>query len=321
MKTKLAGLAVWAWVAAVTAAEVRVGIIGCDTSHALAFTETWNNPEAPGHVPGFKVVAAYRGGSPDIPQSVKLQEEVVPKLKEQYGVKFYDTIEELCKNVDVVCLESLDGRPKLEQLRPVLRAGKRVFVDKPMGASLKQVSDMFRLARQARQPMFTASALRFASNTVAVKRGAIGGVTNAVAYGPCETEPHHPQLFWYGFHGVEALFTMLGPGCQTVQWGTNSHGNIEVVATWMGGRVGVFREDKTFHGTASGRTGELAAGNWDGYAPLVDAISKYFTTGIPPVMPQETLEVFAFMQAAEESRRLGGTPVNARELLQDLRRQ
>jgi hypothetical protein len=35
---------------AVSAAEIRVGIVGCDTSHATAFTETWNNPQAKGHV-------------------------------------------------------------------------------------------------------------------------------------------------------------------------------------------------------------------------------------------------------------------------------
>jgi predicted dehydrogenase len=320
MKKLFVCLAAWLGAWAVTAAEIRVGIIGCDTAHVLAFTETWNNSNAPGHVPGFKVVAAYRGGSPDIPASVKAQEEIVPKLKAQYGVKFYDTIAELCQNVDAVCLESLDGRPKLEQLKPVLQAKKRVFVDQPMGASFQQVSDMFRLARQARMPLFTASPLRFASNTVAVKRGAVGVVTNAITYGPCETEPHHPELFWSGIHGVEALFAIMGPGCQMAARGTNAQGRIEVVATWTGGRVGVFREAKGFHGMAYGRKGELAVGNGDGELPLVREISKYFTTGIPPMLPQETLEVFAFMQAADESKRQGGAPMPLQTVRQPFRR-
>ena len=51
-------------------ADLRLGIIGCDTSHVVAFTETLNNPEAKGHVPGGKVVAAYKGGSADIPSSI-----------------------------------------------------------------------------------------------------------------------------------------------------------------------------------------------------------------------------------------------------------
>jgi hypothetical protein len=291
------------------ASELRVGIIGCDTSHATAFTETWNNPQAKGHVPGFKVVAAFQGGSTDIPQSVKLQEEVVPKLKEKYGVTFYHSIEELCKNVDVVCLESLDGRPKLEQIKPVLKAGKPVFVDKPFGASFKDTKEIFRLANEARVPIFTSSSLRFAKNTQAVRSGAIGVVTNASTFGPCETDPHHPEMYWYGIHGIEALFTAMGTGCENVRRGTNAQGKLEVIGKWSGGRVGVFTEDKDFRGNAAGSKGEMTVGKWDGYVPLVEAISKFFQTGIAPVTSEETLEIYALMDAVEESKRLGGKTV------------
>lgn len=293
----------------VCAAELRVGIIGCDTSHATAFTETWNNPHAKGHIAGFKVVAAFRGGSADIPQSVKLQEDIVPKLKEKYGVTFYDSIEELCKNVDVVCLESLDGRPKLEQIKPVLKAGKPVFVDKPFGASLKDAKEIFRRANDARVPIFTSSSLRFAKNTQAVRGGAIGVVTNATTFGPCETDPHHPEMYWYGIHGIEALFAVMGTGCETVRRGTNAQGKIELTGVWSGGRIGVFTEDKDFRGDASGVKAEMAVGKWDGYVPLVEAISKFFQTGIAPVKSEETLEIYAFMDAAEESRLKGGATV------------
>jgi hypothetical protein len=293
-----------------SAAELRVGIIGCDTSHAIAFTETWNNAQSKGHIVGFKVVAAFRGGSADIQQSVKLQEEIVPKLKEKYGVTFYDSIENLCKNVDAVCLESLDGRPKLEQIKPVLKAGKPVFVDKPFGVSLKDAKEIFRLANEARVPIFTSSSLRFGKNTQAVSEGAIGVVTNASTFGPCETDPHHPEMYWYGVHGIEALFTVMGTGCESVRRGTNAQGKIEVVGKWRGGRVGVFAEDKDFRGSASGVKGELAVGKWDGYVPLVEAISKFFRTGIAPVRPEETLEIYAFMDASEESRIKDGAVIS-----------
>lgn len=296
------------------AVELRVGIVGCDTSHATAFAETWNNPQAKGHVAGFKVVAAFRGGSADIPQSVKLQADVVPKLKEKYGVTFYDSIEELCKNVDVVCLESLDGRPKLEQIKPVLTAGKPVFVDKPFGASLKDAKEIFRLANEARVPIFTSSSLRFAKNTLMVRGGAIGVVTNGATFGPCETDPHHPEMYWYGIHGIEALFTVMGTGCETVRRGTNAVGKIEVTGKWSGGRIGVFTEDKDFRGNASGSKGEMPVGKWDGYVPLVEAISQFFRTGIPPVTAEETLEIYAFMDAVEESGRLDGKNVRMAEI-------
>jgi predicted dehydrogenase len=291
------------------AQDFRIGIIGCDTSHATAFTETLNDPNAKGHVSGAKVVAAFKGGSPDIPSSANRVEGYARTLREKYDVKFYDTIEELCQNVDGVCLESVDGRPHLEQLKPVLNAHKPVFVDKPMAGSLKDVKEIFRLAKEANVPIFSSSSLRFAKDTQAVKNGSIAKVVYAETYSPCELEPHHPDLFWYGIHGVEALYTVFGTGCETVQRTNTPEGKIEVLGLWSGGRKGVFREDKTFHGMAKGEKGEASAGSFDGYVPLVAEIMKFFKTGVPPVTPEETIEIFAFMEAADASKAQGGKAV------------
>src|SRR3954453_7091016 len=130
--------------------DLRIGIIGCDTSHVTAFTENLNNPNAKNHVTGAKVVGAYKGGSKDIPESANRLESISKKIQEEHGVKLYDTIEALCENVDAVLLESLDGRPHLEQIKPVLKARKPVFVDKPMAGSLQDVKEMFRLAKEAK---------------------------------------------------------------------------------------------------------------------------------------------------------------------------
>ena len=209
-------------------ADLRIGIIGCDTSHVIAFTEVLNNPQAKGHVPGGQVVAAFRGGSLDIPDSANRLEEYSTKLKQQYGVKFYDSIGEMCENVDAVLLESVDGRPHLEQVKHVLKARKPVYLDKPMAGSLRDVIEIFELAKKAKVPLFSASSLRFAKNSLAARNGEIGKITYAETYGPCSIEPHHPDLFWYGVHGVESLFTVMGTGCQTVQRGKAADGKIEV---------------------------------------------------------------------------------------------
>jgi predicted dehydrogenase len=296
-------------------ADLRIGIIGCDTSHVIAFTETLNNPQAKGHVPGGKVVAAFRGGSLDIPSSANRVEEYSTKLKEQYGVRFYDTIEELCENVDAVLLESVDGRPHLEQVRPVLKARKPVFIDKPIAGSLRDAMEIFDLAKKARVPVFSSSSLRFAKNSQTARNGAIGKITFAETYGPWSIEPHHPDLFWYGVHGVESLFTVMGTGCQTVQRGKTADGKIEIAGTWGRGRKGVFREDKGFRGHAKGTKGEMDVGAFDGYEPLVAAIMDFFQTGIAPVKPEETIEIFAFMEAADTSKRQDGAPVKIKDVI------
>jgi hypothetical protein len=297
------------------AADLRIGIIGCDTSHVPAFTENLNNPDAKDHVSGGKVVAAFKGGSPDIPESANRVENYAKTLKEKYGVQFYDSIDELCRNVDAVLLESVDGRPHLDQIKPVLKAGKPVFIDKPMAGSLADVIEIFRLAKEAKVPIFSSSALRFAKDTEAVHHGSIGKVNYVETYGSCEIEKHHPDLFWYGVHGVEAMFTVLGPGCETVQRGTTADGKIEVIGTWKNGAKGIYREEKKFHGLAKGEKGEAPAGSFEGYVPLVVEIMKFFKTGVAPVSPEETIEIFAFMEAADESKVKGSLPVRVRDVL------
>ena len=323
------------------AADIRIGIIGCDTSHVTAFTETLNNPKAKDHVEGGKVVAAYKGGSKDIPSSWNRVEEYSKTLQKKYGVKMYDSIEEMVRNVDAVLLESVDGRPHLEQFKAILRAEpplfsekgaellisqppragsvKPVFIDKPMGGSLRDVIEIFRLAERARVPVFSSSSLRFAKDTQAVHHGSLGEVSYAETYGPCELEPHHPDLFWYGVHGTEALFTILGTGCETVHRSKTKDGKIEVTGIWSGGRQGIYREDKNFHGLAKGQKGQAPAGSFDGYVPLVVEIIKFFQTGIAPVKPSETIEIFAFMEAADKSKAQRGAPVKISDVVHSQR--
>ena len=302
-----------------TSAELRLGIIGCDTSHATAFTEAFNNPQGKDYVPGGKVVACFKGGSPDLPQSISRVEKYAKTLQQQYGVKMCGTIEELCSNVDAVLLESVDGRPHLAQAKPVIAARKPLFIDKPLAASLNDAIEIVRLAREANVPMFSSSSLRFAKDTQAVHNGSVGKVFYAETYSPCEVEQHHPELFWYGIHGVESLFTVMGTGCESVQRGTWTNGMVEVRGTWSGGRTGIYREDKndvyakSYHGIAKGEKGEAKVGSFDGYAPLAVEIMKFFQTGTAPVKPEETLEIVAFMAAAEDSKQHNGASVRLKD--------
>lgn len=296
-------------------AEIRIGIIGCDTSHATEFTKIINDPGYAGHVPRGRVVAAFKGGSPDVAYSAAHLEEFSRELRETQRVVFYDTIEQLCANVDAVLLESVDGRVHLEQVKPVLRARKPVFIDKPMAASLKDVVEIFRLAREANVPVWSSSSLRFGKATKAVGDGSIGRVSVAEVSGPCEQEPHHPELYWYGVHGVESLFTVLGRGCESVTRITGTNGQLEAIGTWSGGRKGVLRGADVFRGVVRGERGVADVGQFDGYAPLVAEIIKFFQTGVAPVKAEETIEIFAFMEAAAESKRLGGKSVSLSNVL------
>lgn len=294
---------------------IRIGMIGLDTSHVVDFTEILHNEQAANHVSGARVIAAYKGGSPDIPSSWDKVEGYTKTLQDKYGVTIYDTIEEVCAVVDAVMIESVDGRPHLEQARKVIASGKPLYIDKPVAGTLADAVEIFRLAREANVPLFTSSSLRFAKNTQEVRQGSLGKILHAETFSPAHLEPHHPDLFWYGVHGCESLFTVMGPGCETVERRMTDDGKIEVLGTWCGGRTGIFREKSGYGGLAKGETGEGPVGSFDGYAPMIVEVVKFFQTGISPVMPKETLELFAFMEAADESKRQGGKPVSIQEIL------
>lgn len=294
--------------------ELRAGIIGLDTSHAGAFTKTLNANPPVAEARGCRVVAAYPKGSPDIKSSL----ERVPGYTEEVkamGVEIVDSIDELLKRVDVILLETNDGRPHLEQVLPCLKAGKPCFIDKPIAGSLTDAVAIFEAAKKYNVPVFSSSSLRFGKNSLAVRAGSLGRVERCETTGPAHTEPTHPDLFWYGIHGTESLFTVMGTGCESVVRGKTADGKIEVIGQWSNGRVGIYREGPGYQGTAVGEKGEAPVGSYDGYDPLVFAIVSFFHTGKPPVTPEETLEIYAFMEAADESKRQNGASVTLESVL------
>lgn len=311
--------------AAVAAAQqpdgklLRAGIIGLDTSHVIAFTRLLNAAKPKPELAGVRVVAAFPGGSPDIASSRDRVAGYTKQLREEFGVEIVDSIESLLTKVDVVLLESVDGRPHLAQFLPVAKAGKPVFIDKPVAGSLADAVAIYDLAKKHSVPVFSSSSLRFSPGILGMRNHAkLGPVVGCDTYGPCALEEHHPDLFWYGIHGVEMLFTIMGTGCESVSR-VQTKGTEFVTGVWQGGRIGTFRgirEGKAGYGaTVFGRDGTAPAGSYAGYEPLVVEICKFFRTGIPPVRAEETLEIFAFMEAADESKRRGGSPVRVADIL------
>jgi len=305
--------------------ELRLGIIGLDTSHAIVFTQELNNPEAKPDIAGCRVVAAYPKGSPDIESSVSRVPKYTEEIQE-FGVKIVPSIAALLEEVDCVLLETNDGRPHLEQALQVIKAGKPLFVDKPLAGSLSDAVAIIAAARKANVPLFSSSTLRFGADTLAARNGSLGLVHNCVIYGPCSLEKTHPDLFWYGIHGVESLFTVMGTGCQKVVRRMND-GKIEVEGTWLDaeqgshGRTGIFREDDDYSGLAKGAKGEAVVGSYGGYRPLIVEIVKFFRTGKPPVSAEETLEIYTFMEAADESKRQGGKAVRMQDVLEKAKQE
>jgi predicted dehydrogenase len=318
------------------AADLKLGLVGLDTSHCIAFAEALNDPESPTQVAGGRIVAAVKTFSPDMPASAERVEGYAAKMRERFRIPIVPSIGDLCAEVDAVLVTSLDGRAHLEQVRAVIAARKPVFVDKPLAASLRDVVQIFRLARDAGVPLFSSSAYRFYESMAALRRAEIGEIRAAISYGPAYLDEHHPDLFHYGIHPAEALFTVMGRGCETVVRAHTRDSDV-VTGTWRGGRLGVLHglrtqaiPHKVIAFGSSGFAEQEPTGarfsvfgaiptppapGADSYASLLREIIAFFRSGVAPVSAEETIELFAFMEAADESKRRGGAPVKIAEVL------
>ena len=299
-------------------ADIRIGMVGLDTSHCIEFTKRFNESTNKNNIPGGKVVVAYKGGSPDINESASRVDGYTKTLQEKYGVKLVDTIEEVCQQCDVVLLESLDGRPKLKQVTPIIKAHKPVFVDKPLSASLKEAVEIFKLAKENNVPIYSGSSLRYYPNLQEMKKADIGQIQGVISTGPAHLETHHPDLFWYGIHPTEALYTIMGTGCESVVCTANEKTHV-VTGTWKDGRIATLRGIRDgaapyrmeVFGTKKVLTDQLAGD----YTPFLREVMTFFRTGVAPVPAAETLEIYAFMEAADESKRQGGCPVKIADVM------
>lgn len=299
--------------------QKKVGIIGLDTSHAIAFTKELNAKNKKEQYKDYTVVAAYPYGSKTIESSYNRIPGYIEQV-EALGVEVVSSIAELLEKVDFVLLETNDGNEHLQQAYEVFKSGKPVFIDKPLAATLAQAIAIDQLSKEYKVPYFSSSAVRFTPQNMKLRNGELGEVLGVDTYSPATREKSHPDFGWYGIHGVEGLYTIMGIGCVAVNR-MSSEGTDVVSGLWSDGRIGTFRGRRTgkseYGGTAFTENGALPAGGFEGYGVLLDEIVNFFTTGDAPVPTNETIEIFTFMEASNVSKRNNGEIIYLEDVYRD----
>lgn len=326
---------------AVSAAEpVRVGILGFDSYQSVAFTQLWHNPPKDNpDITGLRVVAAWRGGSPDIEKTQSDIERWEPRLK-ALGVSIEDRIPDVLNQCDAVIIMTVDGRAHRELARQALQTRKPTYIGRPMAASLEDVMAIFDLSSRHDTPVFSCSQHRYSPGFVEMRtHPEVGNVTGCDVYGGCPTVEHHPDFYWHAIHSFETLYTIMGPGAESVTRARTVDTEL-VTGIWKDGRIGTYRGIRRgavkysatvfgdrgvapagLYGYSAPVNGVVPKGRYKGYENVATEIARFFRTRQAPVTPAETIELFAFMEAAHVSHARGGVPVRIDEVIDTARRR
>ena len=219
----------------------------------------------------------------------------------------------LLSKVDAVLIESVDGAVAPGAGPAVIAAHKPFFIDKPLASTLEDAREIARLAKEAGVPWFSSSSLRFGDIGGGEGRGRhrshhLGAGAARAASLPGARLVRHPS----GGASVHPD----GDGLRRTVTRTSTADSDVVVGVWKDGRIGAVRAVRPYsdYGAIVNRGRETVvihpkAGEATDYRPLVREIVKFFETGKPPVSNEETLEIFAFLDAAQKSKEQGGRAV------------
>ena len=340
----VAALALFAGTAR-AADPVRIGILGFDNYQAVEYVGFFNNPKAEGDLAGLRVVAAYPVTSADYPESAALTERWQKQMLSLHQnpadpkdavppVEIVDSIDELLKRCDAVMIWSLDGRQHLQQATAVLNAKKRLFIGRPLAASPVDALAILKMAEATQTPCWSCSQHRYSPGFAGMRNHLeVGRVLGCDVYGGYDVKACAADQFTRSLHSIETLYTIMGPGCVKVSC-TSTPAVESITAVWSDGRVATYRGIKEgavkYSATVFGDKGVSIAGiyghgvpvkgvvptddKYMGYGGLAIELAKFFKSGEVPVKPAETLEIFALLQAAEESRAQNGAVVPLKNL-------
>lgn len=283
--------------------NLKVGIIGLDTSHSIEFTRRLQAPDCPPDqkVEGMKVLTCLR--FPSAFQSEPDQDKR-QKILEGWRVKVTKNLEETVAGVDVLMLEINDPGLHLEYFQQLVGLGKPIFVDKPPADTVANAKEIGRLAKEKKVKIFSASSLRYTPHLAQIIREQMNPKI-VMAIGPLGIAPKGSSIVWYGVHAVEMLQQVMGLGAKKafayqdtlgimafLEYSNTRRGLIQL--TEGDYQYGIMAQDaktKKFYNVDTSRL----------YTDLLNKIRDFFNGAKLLVSWEESVEVQAILNAIDQS--------------------
>lgn len=280
---------------------VRVGMLGIENSHAIAYTRLWQGEAPPEQrVPGARVVACLFQGRTD--EDAEDERKNRDRLQEEFGVeRVVAKPADMLGAVDAVAVVSRAGNEHLPLAEPFLRAGLPTFVDKPLATDLDVARRIVALAREHGAPLFSASSARYGPEVTEYQRNRdqIGAVRTGAVWSPANRD-----LGFYGIHAIEIMSALWGPGAR---WVSAFHSDDKHLA-WVGYdngaayavhlvRYGSARFGFTYLGEHKSGASDVTAD----YVPICQLMTRMFHDRRTPLDPEVSLESIAILEAFRKS--------------------
>lgn len=293
--------------------EIKIGLIGLDTSHCEAFTQVFNDSSYAHHIPGARVVVACPGVSTDYPPSVQRSVCYIDKLKNSYKIPMVETPEEVASQCDLVMITSLDGRKHLEFVEKVAPFKKPTFVDKPFTTTSSDAERIVKLSKEGGFPLMSCSALRymdgFRKGLETQEHGALKGMH---VFGTMILDDFMPGWFFYGVHWVEMVVAAFGPDFKDIVVQSDEDQD-HLLARWKTGAFATINGQRTahrnwgvtFHFEKYFINVDLQKDSRLIYCGMLEKVIQELAHGKMPVSYEEMLAVVRMMEVANKSRQNG----------------
>ena len=288
----------------------RIGIIGSDNSHAVAYSKLANIANRA----GASRVVAISGPDP-------------ARTREVAGLgnipEIVDRPEDMLGNVDAILVVHRHGDLHARHAIPFLKAGIPVYVDKPFAISIEDCQAMLDAADEGNALVTSYSSLRYAPTTTALveRLDTLGDIRVGQFAGPCDFDSEYAGPFFYATHVAEICFRLMGDNVRTVR-ATRCGKSVVADVTFANDAIATFSYlgDAAYHfhatlfGTKDFAASEIVAGD-DAYADGLNVFLDAVANGERPLDDRQLLMPIAFVHAMNASLEANGVEIGIESIL------
>jgi hypothetical protein len=284
---------------------VRIGIIGTENSHAMAFTKLFNQPGENGACrhPGYRVTGVFG-------PIVETAEKVVQEGGADYVAGDYT---ELLGKIDALMVTSRRGSVHHQYATPFIDAGIPVFVDKPFTVDPAQAEDICARAKKSGAPLWGGSTFKLVYDNLMMRHFVSGmrakGTFRGAAVNYCVmTDSEYDGFYFYAPHLTETALTAFGPDMRAVHaFGKDK--NVTVLARYddydvsLHYTAGTWKMTFALYGSEGNIVRDIDSSM--GYPLVVDDFVKMIETRTPPEDYKELVRPVYVMNAIMKSLETG----------------